>query len=81
MRLEKTKDCKGNTIKTGDTVEFNCKIQKLKKQGTIHHMTGGSFGIDDGKIRAIYKFTEVKMYGIKKIDSIYEDVFKLNLLK
>ena len=30
-------------------------------------MTGGSFGIADEKIRAIYKYNEVKTYNIIKI--------------
>jgi hypothetical protein len=67
MRLEKAKDSKGNQIQTGDKVAFNCRITQLRKKGVIHHMIGGSFGIDDGKIRAIYKYTDTKVYNIQKI--------------
>ena len=57
MRLEKTKDYNGNVIKSGDRVKFNCKITGLRKEGVIHHLIGGSFGIEDKKIRAIYKYS------------------------
>jgi len=67
MRLEKTKDCEGNVIQSGDKVEFNCRITQLRKKGVIHHMIGGSFGIEDERIRAIYKYTDTKVYNIQKI--------------
>ena len=66
-KLEKTKDSDGNIIQSGDEVKFNCRITNLRKKGVIHHMTGGSFGIADEKIRAIYKYNEVKTYNIIKI--------------
>ena len=67
MRLEKTKDYNGNVIKSGDKVEFNCRITQLRKKGVIHHMIGGSFGIEDERIRAIYKYTDTIVYKIKKL--------------
>jgi len=35
-------------------------------EGTIHHMKGGSFGLEVPRYRAIYKYHEVNMYQIKK---------------
>ncbi len=67
MRLEKTKDYNGNVIKSGDRVKFTCKITGLRKEGVIHHMIGGSFGIEDKKIRAIYKYSDTKVYKIIKL--------------
>ena len=46
-------------------VSKESKLEKTKD--VIHYMTGGSFGIADEKIRAIYKYNEVKTYNIIKI--------------
>jgi len=62
------KDCDGNKIQSGDQVHHKCKIDGQYKEGTIHHMVGGSFGIGSDRFRAIYNYSEVKVYSIRKIN-------------
>ena len=66
-KLEKTKDCDGNIIQSGDRVSYINRITNLTTEGIIHHMIGGSFGIESKTHRGIYKYTEVHTFKIKKI--------------
>ena len=66
-KLEKTKDCDGNIIQSGDKVSYINRITNLPTEGIIHHMIGGSFGIESKTHRGIYKYTEVYTFKIKKI--------------
>ncbi len=64
--FDKIEDCEGNIIQSGDTVSFKCKMTNNITEGTIHHMIGGSFGLEGPRYRAIYKYHEVNIYQIKK---------------
>jgi hypothetical protein len=66
-KLEKTKDCDGNIIQSGDKVSYINRITNLPTEGIIHHMIGGSFGIESKTHRGIYKYIEVNTFKIKKI--------------
>ena len=66
-KLEKTKGCDGNIIQSGDRVSYINRITNLTTEGIIHHMIGGSFGIECKTHRGIYKYTEVHTFKIKKI--------------
>ena len=50
----------------GKTVCFKCKITNQITEGVIHHMIGGSFGLEGPRYRSIYKYHEVNIYKIKK---------------
>ena len=64
--FDKIKDCDGSIIQSGDTVYFKCKISNQITEGVIHHMIGGSFGIEGPRYRSLYKYQEVRIYSIKK---------------
>jgi len=64
--FDKIKDCEGNIIQNGDTVYYKNRITEEITEGVIHHMIGGSFGIECEKYRGIYKYTEVNTYKIRK---------------
>lgn len=64
--FDKIKDCEGITIQSGDKVTYKNRITDLTTEGVIHHMIGGSFGIECERYRGIYKYTEVNTYKIKK---------------
>ena len=66
-KLEKIKDCEGNIIQSGDKVSYINRITELVTEGVIHHMIGGSFGIECKRYRGIYKYTEVNTFQIKNI--------------
>ena len=66
-KLEKTKDCEGNIIQSGDKVSYINRVTVLVTVGVIHLMIGGSFGIESKTHRGIYKYTEVNIFKIKKI--------------
>ena len=63
------KDCDGNKIKSGDKVHHKCKIDGFYKIGTIHHMIGGSFGVESDRYRAIYNNSDIKPYSIRKTNN------------
>ena len=65
-KFDKLEDCDGNIIQSGDTITFKNRVTDLITEGVIHHMTGGSFGIEDKRYRGIYKYTEVHIYQIRK---------------
>jgi len=64
--FDKIEDCEGNIIQNGDTVYYENRITEEITEGVIHHMIGGSFGIESKTHRGIYKYTEVNTYKIKK---------------
>jgi len=64
--FDKIEDCEGNIIQSGDTVYYENRITGFMTEGVIHHMVGGSFGIESKTHRGIYKYTEVNTYKIKK---------------
>ena len=64
--LETTKDCDGNMIQSGDKVSYINRITEMVTEGIIHHMIGGSFGIESKTHRGIYKYTEVNTFQIRK---------------
>ena len=65
-KFDKIEDCDGNIIQSGDKVTYKNRITDLTTEGVIHHMIGGSFGIESKTHRGIYKYTEVHTYKIKK---------------
>lgn len=65
-KFDKIEDCEGNIIQSGDTVYYKCRITENITEGVIHHMVGGSFGIEGPRYRGIYKYNEVRIYQIKK---------------
>tara|TARA_Y100000034_G_scaffold58354_1_gene71154 strand:+ start:824 stop:1033 length:210 start_codon:yes stop_codon:yes gene_type:complete len=65
-KFDKIKDCEGNIIQSGDNVTYKNRITDLITEGVIHHMIGGSFGIECKQYRGIYKYTEVNTYQIRK---------------
>lgn len=65
-KLDKIEDCEGNIIQSGDTVYYINRITELVTEGVIHHMIGGSFGIESKTHRGIYKYSEVNTYKIRK---------------
>ena len=65
-KFDKIKDCDSNIIQSGDKVTYINRITELLTEGIIHHMIGGSFGIESKTHRGIYKYTEVHTYKIKK---------------
>ena len=71
-KFDKIKDSTGrNMIQSGDRVHHKCKIDGTYKEGTIHHMVGGSFGIESSRFRALYSYNDVKSYSIIKIIKTY----------
>ena len=64
--LETTQDCDGNIIQSGDKVSYINRITEMVTEGIIHHMIGGSFGIESKTHRGIYKYTEVNTFQIRK---------------
>tara|TARA_R100001443_G_scaffold84302_3_gene90993 strand:- start:2891 stop:3112 length:222 start_codon:yes stop_codon:yes gene_type:complete len=69
-KFDTIKDCDGNTIQSGDKIYYKCKHDNLIREGTIHHMIGGSFGVEGPRYRMIYSYNEVKPYSIRKINPI-----------
>ena len=65
-KFDKIEDCDGNIIQSGDKVYYKNRITNLTTEGVIHHMIGGSFGIECERYRGIYKYTEVNTYQIRK---------------
>lgn len=65
-KFDKIEDCDGNIIQSGDKVTYKNRITDQITEGVIHHMIGGSFGIEGDRYRGIYKYTEVHTYKIKK---------------
>jgi len=65
-KFDTIKDIKGNKITSGDRIYYKCKLDGMVKEGTIHHMTGGSFGVEGDRYRTIYSYNEVKPYQIMK---------------
>ena len=68
-KFDKIKDStERNMIQSGDRVHHKCKIDGLYKEGTIHHMIGGSFAIESDRYRTLYNYNQVKAYSIIKIN-------------
>ncbi len=68
-KFDKIKDSTGrNMIQSGDRVHHKCKIDGFYKEGTIHHMIGGSFAIESDRYRTLYNYNQVKAYSIIKIN-------------
>ena len=42
---------------------------RFYKIGTIHHMIGGSFGVESDRYRAIYNYSDIKPYSIRKTNN------------
>lgn len=66
--FDKIKDCDGNIIQSGDKIHYKCKHDGMVKEGTIHHMIGGSFGVEGPRYRMIYAYGEVRSYQIRKVN-------------
>ena len=62
------RDSNGNTITTGDKVNFYCKNDNMMKEGLITKMAGGSFGIKCDRYVMLYKYKEVDKHMISKIN-------------
>lgn len=68
-KFDKIKDSTGRSkIQSGDRVHHKCKIDGLYKEGTVHHMIGGSFAIESDRYRVLYNYNQVKAYSIIKIN-------------
>ena len=52
-KFDKIKDCDGNIIQSGDKITYKNRITEQITEGTIHHMIGGSFGIEGTQYRGI----------------------------
>ena len=62
------RDSNGSKITTGDKVKFLSRIDMITKEGIITKISGGSFGIKDKDHIALYKYRDLEMYMVRKLD-------------